>query len=181
MRLHMKPPPTILNPHRRARVTLWARTMLMWAALVLFSVLPARSNRRHIRQRYAFLSLDKIERIVRALILVRSVEIAGVRGGSGQRLRHAPPAGFHRPARRSGLMRASLGSRFRAAFRHRDLHRRILNLLAAIADIDGFARRYLVPRASRRLTRLRAIIIAAPKACALIGLEAPEPSAADSS
>ena len=181
MRPHMKSPPPILNPHRRARVVLWARTMLMWAALVLFSILPARGNRRHIRQRYGFLSLDLIERLVHALMLVRAVEIARVCGGSRRSARDASPLGFRRPIRRSGLMRASLGSRFRAAFRCRDLHERTMLLLAAIADIDGFARRYLVQRVSRRLTRRRAIIIVSPQAQALIGLDALAPSVVDSS
>lgn len=153
----------------------------MWAALVLFLVLPARGNRRHIRQRYAFLSLDLIERLVCALMLVRAVEIARI-GGVGRRAcRDASPAGFRRPVRRGGLMRASLGSRLRAAFRHRDLHERILHLLAAIADIDAFARRHLVARVSRRLTRRRAIIVVAPQAQALCCCESVPPSAADSS
>lgn len=153
----------------------------MWAALALFSVMPARSNRRHMRQRYGFLSLDFIERLVRALILVRAVEFARVCGAGRKTYRDASPAGFHCPARRCGLMRASLGSRFRAAFRCRDLHERILLLLSAIAHIDGFARRYLVKRVLRRLTRRRGFLIVAPPPRMLFGVDDSAPCAADSS
>ena len=79
------------------------------------------------------------------------------------------------------MMRAIVGSRFRKALKAGDLHERLKRLLAALADIDGFARRYLVPRALRRLTKLNAVIMAAPPAEPLDSVTAPQPCAADSS
>lgn len=79
------------------------------------------------------------------------------------------------------MMRASLGSRLRAALRHRDPRERIARLLSAIGDLDGYARRYLVRRMLRRFTKLRPIVIVALQACALVCQSIVAPVAADSS
>lgn len=54
-------------------------------------------------------------------------------------------------------------------------------LLSALSDIDAFARRYLVKRGLRRLTRRRPLIIAAPPAQPLESLAAAAVGAADTS
>lgn len=174
----MQTAPTILDQRRVARVVLWAQTFLSWALLLLYST-TSRINRRHMRQRYGLLSLEGVKQIVCALIIVRAVEIARLRGGSRRQPRDASPLGFRCRARTGGLMRASIGSRLRVALRHRDLRERIARLLAAFADIDGFACRYLVARG--RLTRLRPMIIAAPRASACASLAALAPCVTDSS
>lgn len=174
----MKTLPPILNQRRASRVILWAQTLLSWVLLLFYSS-KSPINRRHMRQRYGLLSLECIKRIVCALIVVRAVEIAGLRGGSGKWRRNAPPPGFRCRSRTAGIMRASIGARLRRALHHRDVCERIMRLLAAFSDIDGFARRYFVARG--RLTRLRPIVIAAPLAFACVSLAAPTICAADSS
>lgn len=167
----------ILNQHRASRVILWAQTLLSWALLLLYSS-KSQINRRHMRQRFGLLSIEHVKRTVCALIVVRAVEIAGLRGGSGRWRRNAP-LGFRCRPRTAGIMRASIGARLRRALCHRDVRERIVRLLAAFSDIDGFARRYLVARG--RLTRLRPIVIAAPLASVCASLAAPTLRAADSS
>jgi uncharacterized protein (DUF58 family) len=78
-------------------------------------------------------------------------------------------------------MRATLGGRLRKALKHRDPRVRLQRLMAALADIDGFARRYLVARALKRLTKLNAVVMCAPPAAAVVSLAAPALDAADSS
>ncbi|MBL8546388.1 MAG: hypothetical protein JNL81_07980 [Hyphomonadaceae bacterium] len=154
--------------------------MLVWVAL--FTLAPkGRPDRRRFRQRHHLFSLEWLCRLVGVLIFVRAVEIARPPARPGPPPRDASPIGFHRRLRARALMRASLGSRLRAALRHRDPRERIVRLLAAVGDLDGYARRYLVPRVLRRFTRLRAIIIAAPPACALACQITSAPIAADSS
>jgi hypothetical protein len=173
-------PNRLLKPHRFARLVLWAKTMLIWLAVVLFDETAA-IDRRRIRQRYRFASLDALERLVRALAVIRAVEITGVSRRPRPPLRNAAPAGFRRRVRRSGLMRATVGSRFRKALKAHDPRARIHRLLAALADIDAFARRYLAPRALRRLTKLHSVVMYAPPAEAVVSLAATEPRAADTS
>lgn len=176
--MNLTPPPA--KSHRIARITIWARAMLAWLALFILSP-EAGGVRRHIRQRYRFISLDKIERLICALVLIRSVEIARPRRRAHRQVRNAAPPSFRRRVRRGGLLRATFGSRLRASLRHRDPRERIARLVAAAADIDGYARRYLVPRAVRGLARLYAVILVAPQASALAGEIVAPPKAADSS
>ncbi|MGQ0533700.1 MAG: hypothetical protein ACT4OF_13565, partial [Caulobacteraceae bacterium] len=175
----MKTRTRLLNPHRFAQIVRWAQAMLAWLALVLCSE-TARIDRRHIRQRYRFVSLDWIERLIGALVLIRTVEITGIEK-QPRSLRNAAPTGFRRRIKRAGRRRATLGSRLRKALKHRDPRERIRRLMAALADIDAFARRYLVPRALRRLTKLYAIVMTAPPADAVHCLAARSVCFADSS
>lgn len=176
----MNKPVRLITPHRLARLVRWAQAMLAWLALAMFSEAMVVSRRR-IRQRFCFASIDWAARLVRKLALVRAVEIAQIRARPRPPLRNAAPAGFRRRIARAGLMRAMAGARFRKALKARDLTERIARLLAALADIDGFARRYLVARARMRLTKLHAVVMFAPPADALVALAAPEPRAADTS
>jgi hypothetical protein len=177
----MNKPPSPFNPHRIARLIAWLRAMLAWAASVLFAD-TARPSRRHIRQRYRFLSLDPLARLVRDLAIVRATDLVHLRSRPRSRgVRNAAAHGFRRRTTRGAWTRTIAGSRLRNALKHRDPAQRIHRLLAAIADIDAFARRYLVPRAKRRLTRLFPVLMFAPAAAPLVSCTAPDPCAADTS
>ncbi|WP_395644994.1 hypothetical protein [Terricaulis sp.] len=170
----------LLNPHRLARIILWARTMLAWLASVLFAdAKPA--SRRRIRQRYGFAGLDWAARLVRGLAIIRAAEITGIRPVPRPQLRNAARPGFRRRITRGGIGRALAGARFRKALKARDPQQRLQLLLAAATDIDAFARRYLVRRLLRRLTKVCAVLMRAPPADALSSLAMPAPCAADSS
>ena len=176
----MNKPPSPFNPHRIARLIAWLRAMLAWAASVLFAdVAPAR---RHIRQRYGFLSLDPLERLVRALIIIRAPELTHLRSRPrSPAARNAAAHGFRRRTSRAAWMRTIVGSRLRKALKHCDPAQRIQRLFAALANIDAYARRYLAPRAKRRLTRLFPILMSAPPAAAFVSRLMPEPCAANTS
>lgn len=75
---------------------------------------------RHIRQRYRLVSLAKIERLVGALAIVRTVELAKLQRLKRPPARDTAPPGFRRRTPRAGAWRATLGGRFREALRHRD-------------------------------------------------------------
>lgn len=181
----MNPRPRFsINRHRRARIALWAQAMLAWLTAAMFSE-PKRRRygvfRRRIRQRYRFASLGWAERLIRALAIARAIEIAGVAPRPARQLRNGAPPSARRRVMRAALLRAVVGGRFRRALKHRDLYERLRRLRAALADIDGLARRYLVARALNGLAKLYAIVIALPFAQALATLAAPAPAAADSS
>jgi len=177
----MKHTPPFLTQHRFARLIAWLCAMLAWAAATLFAN-TTRPKRRHIRQRYAFLSLDYIERLVRELIIVRAADLTHL--GARPRLcfvRNRAARGFRRRTARGAMLRSIAGSRLRKALKRRDPAQHLQVLFAALASIDALARRYLLPRAQRRLTRLFPILMFAPPAAALSSLAAPAPHAADSS
>ncbi len=138
----MNKPPSPFNPHRIARLIAWLQAMLAWAASVLFT--DVAQSRRRIRQRYGFLSLDPLARLVRDLAIVRAADLMHLRARPRFRgVRNAAAHGFRRCTTRGAWRRAIAGSRLRNALKHRDPLQRIQRLLAAIADIDAFARRYL--------------------------------------
>ena len=152
--------------------------MLGWIAAHVFS--NAQLPSRRVRQRYRFISLGWAYRLVRALVIVRAVHLtsaARVRAPS----RNAAPAGFRRRIHRAAKMRATFGARARKALTAREPKERLRLLVVALSDIDGFARRYMVPRALRRLTKLCAILMLAPPAHAVRSLAAPALSGPDTS
>ena len=174
----MHKPTRFLSQHRRDRLIAWALATLVWIASVLFTErAPAR---RHIRQRYGLFSLRSLTRLVLTLAIARAVELTQIRPRSRQ-LRNAAPPGFRRRTRPRALIRAIAGARLRKALKRGDLTQRIQFLIAALSDIDAFTRRYLVPRALRRLTKLCAVIAIAPRTDAILGAPAPSPALADSS
>lgn len=176
----MNSTPPLLTPHRFARLTAWLSAMLAWAASVLFAdVAP---SRRRIRQRYGFLSLNRLERLVRALIIIRATDLAHLRARPrGRGLRNAAAHGFRRRAVRGAWLRAIAGSRLRKALKHRDPAQRIQLLFAALMNVDSFARRYLLPRAERRLSRRFPVLMFSPPAAVLSSRAMPEPCAANTS
>ena len=112
--------------------------------------------------------------------MIRTVEITRIEQRT-RSTRDTSPVGFRRRINRAARMRATIGARLRKALKHRDTSERIRRLLAALADIDGFARHYLAPRALRRLTKLYAIVMCAPPADAVASGASPAPRAADTS
>jgi hypothetical protein len=174
----MNKPVRFLSPHRTARLVAWALAMLAWVAGVLFG--EGAPHRRRLRQRGRFFSLDSLARFTCRLALVRATEITGIRPRL-RVIRNAAPAGFRRRTAPRALERACIGARLRRATKRGDLAARIRFLTAALSDINAFARRYLVPRALRRLSKLCAIVPIAPAADAILGAPAPSPALADSS
>lgn len=159
----------------------WAVLLLAWLATHLLNDTPP-PGRRRIRQRYKFASLGWAYRLLRALVIVRSVQLTGIRSRRPRTARNAAPAGFRRRiTRRNPSLRAIFGARARKALRAKTLHTRIQRLAAAFSDVDGFTRRYIVSRAQSGLTKLYAIIIHAPPADAVRTLATPALSAADTS
>lgn len=176
----MKTSQTLLNPNRKARLISWALAMLNWIALVLCDT--AFAGRRRVRQRYRFISLVRLEKLLGALAVTRAAEMAGRLRRPSRSVRNAAPAGFGRRIKRPALMRATLGSCFRKALRAPTLRERIARLIAAFSDLDAFTRRYLLPRALKRLTKLCAIIMRAPPAQSIASIIAPlAPVSADTS
>lgn len=174
----MNKPTRLLNPHRTARLAAWALAMLAWVAGMLFG--QGAPHRRRLRQRGRFFSLDRLARLTCRLAMIRAVEIAGIRPRQ-RTIRNAAPAGFQRRTAPRARERACIGARLRKAMKRGDVAARIGFLAAALADIDAFARRYLLARALRRLTKLCAIVAFAPPAVAILAPPAFTPAAADSS
>lgn len=174
----MHKPTRFLSPHRRNRLTAWALAMLEWIASALFT--ERTPKRRHIRQRYGRVSLRTLTRFTCLLAIIRVVEISGIRPRR-RAVRNAAPAGFRRRTDSSAFLRACIGARLRKAIKRGDLATRLRFLTAALSDIDAFARRYLLARALRRLTRLCPVVIFAPAAQPLFSAPAAPPAFADSS
>ncbi|MBX3430838.1 MAG: hypothetical protein KF779_14745 [Hyphomonadaceae bacterium] len=134
--------------------------MLSWIALVLGGDMFA--GRRRLSQRYRFVSLAWLRKILFSLAIARVAEMAGLYRPPSRIARNATGAGFRRRINRAGKERAILGSRLRKALRARTLRERTALLLAAFSDLDAFVRRFLLPRALKRLTKLCAIVLFAP-------------------
>jgi hypothetical protein len=174
----MNKPVRFLSQHRLARLVAWALAMLAWVAHALLG--ESAPHRRRLRQRGGFFSLDRLARFACRLALARAAEIVGLRSRP-RAIRNTAPSGFRRRTAPRALLRACIGSRLRKALKRGDIATRIRVLRAALSDIDAFARRYAVPRALRRLTKLCAIVPIAPSGAALLGAPAPSPAVADSS
>lgn len=174
----MRKPVRFLKPDRLARLIAWAVAMLVWVGDALLG--EGAPNRRRLRQRGRFLSLDRLARFTCWLALIRAVEIAGIRW-RGRVVRNTAPAGFRRRTVPCAQTRACIGARLRKAMRSGDPAARMRFITAALADIDAFARRHLVARVLRRLTKRCAVVLFAPPAAALLGAPALPPACADSS
>lgn len=170
----------IIAPHRFARIVLWAKTMVAWLALALFSEI--RIDRRHNRRRYHHISLAWIERLVGTLAIIRATELAALpRIKSQPPQRNAAPAGFRQRAWGAGVHRAILGGRLRKALKRKDPRQHFERLYAALSDIDAFARRHLLKRVLRRFTKRRAVVMAAPPVAAIASQPPSLPCVADTS
>lgn len=174
----MHKPTRFLTQHRRARIVAWTLAMLAWIASVLFT--KRAPSRRRIRQRYGLFSLRALTRLVCDLATVRALEMTQIRRRP-PKVRNTAGAGFRRRTRPRALARAIVGARLRKAFKRGAVAERIQFLIAALSDIDAFARHYFVPRALRRLTKLWAVVPIAPAAEPILRASAPSPAIANSS
>lgn len=175
--MHSSPP--IISAHRFARLLAWARLALAWAAMMLFSDdAPLLDLRRCIR-RFRLLSLDRLARMVRNLVIVRAAQMAGPRARRRTARSFAPP-GFARRKRPARILRSCGGSALRRALRDRDPARRMTRIIQALRDIDQWARK-LVRRLRRGLTRLRPLVMRRPPSSLVCSLAAPAAFAADTS
>ncbi len=169
----------LLNPHRTARLISWAVAMLSWIALALCG--ERFTSRRHLHQRYGFVSLTWLKKLLCALVITRAADMVMDRRSRAGKIRNTAPAGFRRRINPAGRSRAILGSRLRKALAAPTAHGRIARLIAAFSDLDAFTRRYMLARAQKRLTKLCAIILFAPPADAVHALAAPALMSADTS
>jgi len=122
--------------------------MLSWIAAVLFAGRDVAA--RHMRQRYARVSIERVTRLVINLLLIRAHELAPVRPGKPRYWRH----GRHLVARH--FIRSLIGSKLRRALKPKDPATRVANLIAALRNLDSAAHQ-LAARMKRRLTRLLAV------------------------
>ena len=99
----MQKPPSPINPHRLARLIVWAQATVVWTAAVLFGEIVA--GRRRIRRRYGLLSLGKLTLVVRNLMIARAGEILASRARR-RPYRHQPPSGFCRRLRARSPLRS---------------------------------------------------------------------------
>jgi hypothetical protein len=162
-----------LAPHRRQRLILWALAMLTWIASVLASIAP---TRRHLSQRGA-MSIHRLARMVKQLVLLRAADIAGMKRKT------RPPLLFKqgRDMRRRHIMRSMVGSRLRRALDHRDPVARIAILIDALTHLDAWAARF-AKHISCGFARLWSIAPAPmTDAVLLLGPPAPPPACCDSS
>ncbi len=161
----------LTTSHRRQRLVLWALAMLSWVSAVLFA--DADIRLRHVRRRRV--SFAGLKRLTVRLLIVRSMELVGVR--PKPRLRNWR---YGRDLRRRHYFRSLIGGRLRRVMGGKHLAATIAALVDILRNLDVYAGR-LAQRMRRLLTRLFPILagpgpaafIPAPPACA--------PAPADSS
>lgn len=159
----MHPPPPISN-HRLARLALWLLAMLAWFACGAI-------GERH-RRRYGEVSLVKIERAARNLIIIHAADLLPPRKRTARRY-HA------RPMRTS--LRAIAGVWLRRRLRTKgDLVTRARHLLAVLRDWRALAAE-LAHRRSKGLTRLAPITVRSEPAPPICVRAFSAPAAADTS
>jgi hypothetical protein len=153
----------------------WTLAMLAWIAWA-FSAATA-PKRRHIRRRYAFISLDRLARAVALLIISRAGDLAH------KRRRDRNPF-FNRVRGRQvwprHAQRSIIGARLRRALKHESFTTRIAILTDALRRIDAWAAP-LVNRLRRGMTKLWPRRTAPTPAIALVALAAVPAFFADSS
>ncbi len=137
-----------LSKHARARLIVWTLAMLAWVAWALSAAtIP---KRRHIRRRYAFLSLDRLARTVALLIVARAGELARAR-------RHKRNPFFNRIRGRQvwprHITRSIIGARLRRALKHKTFTTRVALLTDALKRVDAWAAP-LVKRLRHGMTKL---------------------------
>ena len=171
-----KPPHS--NVHRLARLILCARAMIIWAAAVLFDGLIP--SRRRIRQRYGMLSIDRLTRLVRILLVARAGQMI-VKRREARSFRDAAGPGFRRRVRPRNVLRSIAGSRLRRFMRHGGDAERFARLVRMLNNLDAYARAFLLRRAENGVNRLAPVLAVRPPHDAARTLFAPSPAPADSS
>jgi hypothetical protein len=174
----MNKPPKPFNAHRLARLIVCAQALFAWAAAVWFS--DKLAGRRHIRQRYRMLSLDRLAVLVRNLMIAHTGEMVGKRRRR-RPWRNDAPSGFRRRTHVRSIYNAIAGSRLRRFLREGDFAARFWRLADVIFNIDHYCRRFLLRRALNGVNRLRPILIVRPPHGPARSLAAPAIAFADSS
>lgn len=146
--------------------------MLSWIAAVLFA--DGAVSRRHIRQRFN-ISLDRLTRRVRNLLIIRAAQLA--RRREPKRLRYWRRG---RDLRRAHFLRSAFGGHLRRTLKHKDIATRIARLIAVLRNLDAYAAQ-LAKRLRRGLTRLWPRMVEPAFAPLRLGPPAPPPAVADSS
>lgn len=136
-----------------------AQLALAWVGMMLFGDEAPHPNRRHIRERYGLLNLDRFARIISCLIVARAAELM-------PRLRRVPlrnhaHSGFRRRIRRGGMIRALTGSALRKRLKHSDLAQRFARLAHALRNLDALARQ-LMRRLRKGRSRYCAMLLVRP-------------------
>jgi hypothetical protein len=150
--------PFLLTQHRLKRLAAWAMLMLAWM-LAVFSDGAAISG-RHARARHRRANLDRIARIVCALIAQYAAQLPNRRRKPYQALRQFAPRGFaQRPQRH--LWRSAFGSALRRRLYAHDPRQRIAKLSAALRNLDELAAMF-ARRMDRGFTRLKPIVLVRP-------------------
>jgi hypothetical protein len=169
MQLQKRP----LSKHHRARLIAWTLAMLAWLAQVL--VANVLFTPRHERQRGARMSLERLERQVKLLILSRALDMLPCRRRCGRafRGRSLTPHNF---------IRAAIGVRMKRKLQGHDIVSRIVALMHALTHIDEYAK-LIAKRLRRGLTRrwLALFAIGWPRGTPVLSAPASAPLAADSS
>jgi len=170
--------PQPITDHRLARLTLWALSILVWAAGALFG--NGRAKRRHIRQRYGALSIGKLTHMVRNLLLIRAARFQR----APLMLKHwriYTQPGFHRRRAPRNKLRSIAGGRLRRFMTHGSLMQRLARLIRIVRNLDLYARRFMLRRVRNGATRLLAIQLTRAVQEAASGTRAPQPLPTDSS
>lgn len=164
------------NINRLARLIIWAKAMVLWAAAALLG--EQICKRRHIRQTYRALSITKLAHLVRNLMIIRAAEF--LRHRPTRPWRNFAPSGFRR-RRGPCRLRTIAGSRLRRVLTEGGLAARLARFVHIVRNLDAYVQKFLLRRAKNGLGRLNPLIVARPKAHALPLCPGQTPSPADSS
>jgi hypothetical protein len=169
MQLQKRP----LSKHRRARLIAWTLAMLAWLAQVLLAHAPF--TQRHERQRGARMSLERLARQVKLLIISRALDRL-------PRRRRRGPAFRGRALTPRSVIRALIGASLRRTFKRKHIGERIFALMHALIHIDDYAAR-IAKRLRRGLTRRWLALFALnwPHSTLVLSTTKLAPCAADSS
>jgi hypothetical protein len=174
----MRPPPTPLSPNRLARLIVCAQVFFVWAAAAYVGNLAP--NRRHIRQRFRLLSLDKLAQLVRNLMIARAA-LLFVKPRPRRATRDHARSGFRKRIRMRKGLRAIGGSRLRHHLNGGDDLSRFTRLAHMLWNLDRFTETFFKHRARNGLTRLLPIVLVHAIADALCCLSAPTAFQSDTS
>lgn len=150
--------PFLLTQHRLKRLTAWAMLLLAWM-LAVFSEGAAMSSRQ-ARTRHGRGNLDRIARIVCALIAQYTARLPNRRRKPYQALRQFASRGFVQRKQRH-LWRSAFGSALRRRLYAHDPRQRIEKLSAALRNLDELAAMF-ARRMERGFTRLKPLVLASP-------------------
>lgn len=138
------------------------------------------TNRRHVRQRYRLLSLDKLAHLVRNLMIARAALLFGKPRPTRSTRDHAR-RGFRRRILIGNGLRAIAGSRLRRQLNGGDDLSRFTRLAHMLWNLDRYTETFFKRRVQHGLTRLLPIVLAHAIADSPRCLSAPTPLQADTS